>query len=171
MAKSSAAQRKAAPRKATVQQPEQQASTKNGRGQATKGQGYKPSAAKAQAGKATASMAKSRSSLLMLGLVVAAIGAVVNALLPLLYHKATLTPATPLVWGSAAVIGLLGLAGVYGLWQWKRWGLYTFVAAVVVSIGTGLSIFPLSAVALQALIALAVLLVVLMREKALPRFA
>ncbi|MFZ2486616.1 MAG: hypothetical protein WAZ19_00720 [Anaerolineae bacterium] len=180
MSKSSAAQRKPAPRKSAPQQPEPQTSQKPnaGRGQSNKNQAGKGQSSKAVQGKSASGkpqvnrpVVRQRGSLMTAAIILAALGTIISAALPVVYHKAAYAPAQPVIWGSALVIALLGLAGVYGLWQWKRWGIYLVAAAAVVAIGVGLAVFPQPALALQAIIPLLVLFLALRTENAFPQFS
>jgi hypothetical protein len=154
MAKS-ASQRKPAPRKTVPQQPEPTTSKKGGSGQSqsskSKQGGSKPPQGKGQP------VAKKRSTVWTIVLALVSIGAVIDAIIPLLYRRETYEINHPIVLGGAILVGLLGLAGVIGLWLWKRWGLYLFVASVIGSIGVGLVIYPSMIVAFHALIPLLVL--------------
>ncbi len=117
----SASQRKPAPRKTAPQQPESQSSRKNGSGQSQSSkskQGGKPPQGKGQP------VAKKRSTVWTIVLALVSIGAVIDAVIPLLYRRETYEINHPIVLGGAILVGLLGVAGVVGLWLWKRWGLY-----------------------------------------------
>lgn len=166
MAKS-ASQRKAAPRKTVPQQPETQASRKNGSGQSQSGknkQGGKPQQGKGQP------VSKQRSTVWTIVLALVSIGAVIDAIVPLAFHRQdTYDISHPIVLGGAILVGLLGLAGVIGLWLWKRWGLYLFVASVVGSIAVGLIVLPELWVAFHALIPLLILGYGLSRDNTLAR--
>ena len=158
----SASQRKPAPRKTAPQQPETQSSRKNGSGQPSKGKsGGKPQQSKGQPA------VKQRSTVLTIVLALVSIGAVIDAIIPLLYRRETYEINHPIVLGGAIVVGLLGVAGVVGLWLWKRWGLYLFVASVIGSIGVGLVIYPSMIVAFHALIPLLILGYGLARDNAM----
>ncbi len=160
----SASQRKAAPRKTVPQQPETQTSRKNGSGQSQSSkskQGGKPQQGKGQPA------ARHRSTALTIVLVLVSIGAVVDAIIPLLYRRDTYDITHPIVLGGAIVVGLLGVAGVIGLWLWKRWGLYLFVASVIGSIGVGLVVYPSMWAAFHAIIPLLILGYGLARDNAM----
>lgn len=160
MAKS-ASQRKPAPRKTVPQQPET-TSKKGGSGQSQSGKNK-------QQGK-NQPVAKQRTTLLTIVLALVSIGAVVDAIVPLLYRKTTYEVTNPIVLGGAIVVGLLGVAGVVGLWLWKRWGLYLFVASVAGSIGVGLVVYPTMWAAFHAMIPLLILGYGLTRDNALAKF-
>lgn len=164
MAKS-ASQRKPAPRTTVPQEPTTQSSRKNGSGPSQSSKG-KP--AKTQPGKGQPA-SKHRSTVLTVVLVLVTIGAVFDAILPLLYRRETYEITHPIVLGGAIVVGLLGVAGVVGLWLWKRWGLYLFVASVVGSIAVGLVIYPVIWSAFHALIPLLILGYGLSRDNTLAK--
>lgn len=166
MAKS-ASQRKPAPRTTVPKQPETQANRKNGSGQS---QSSKGKSTKAQPGKGQQPAAKRRSTMLTIVLVLVTIGALFDAILPLLYRRETYEITNPVVLGGAIVVGLLGIAGVIGLWLWKRWGLYLFIASVVGSIAVGLVVYPVMWSAFHALIPLLILGYGLARDNALAKF-
>lgn len=150
----SASQRKPAPRKTVPQQPEPQSSRKNGAGQ---GQSGKAKPNKSQPGK-SGPVVKQRTTLWTIVLALVSVGAVIDAIVPLAFHRQdTYDINHPIVLGGAILVGLLGLAGVVGLWLWKRWGLYLFVASVVGSIAVGLIVLPQLWVAFHALIPLLIL--------------
>jgi hypothetical protein len=160
MAKS-ASQRKPAPRKTVPQQPETTTSKKSGSGQS---QSSKNKQGKGQP------VAKQRTTLLTIVLALVSIGAVVDAVIPLLYRRETYEITHPIVLGGAILVGLLGVAGVVGLWMWKRWGLYLFVASVAGSIAVGLVVYPSMIVAFHALIPLLILGYGMARDNALAKF-
>ncbi len=93
----SASQRKAAPRKTVPQQPETQSSRKNGSGQS---QSSKSKQGKPQQGKGQPAV-KQRSTLLTIVLVLVSLGAVIDAIIPLLYRRETYQIDHPV--GSIAV--------------------------------------------------------------------
>jgi hypothetical protein len=160
MAKS-ASQRKPAPRKTVPQQPEPTSSKKSGSGQS---QSSKNKQGKNQP------VAKQRTTLLTIVLALVSIGAVVDAIVPLLYRRTTYEITHPIVLGGAILVGLLGIGGVIGLWMWKRWGLYLFVASVAGSIAVGLVVYPSMIVAFHALIPLLILGYGLAKDNALAKF-
>jgi hypothetical protein len=160
----SASQRKPAPRKTVPQQPETQASRKNGSGQSGKSkQGGKPQQGKGQPA------IKQRTTLLTIVLALVSIGAVIDAIIPLLYRRETYEINHPIVLGGAILVGLLGVAGVIGLWLWKRWGLYLFVASVIGSIAVGLVVYPSMVAAFHALIPMLILSYGLARDNAMAK--
>lgn len=161
MAKS-ASQRKPAPRKSVPQQPEAQAGRKNGSGQSGKS---KPQQGKGQP------VSPQRSTVWTIVLALVTVGAIIDAVIPLLYRRETYEINHPIVLGGAILVGLLGLAGVVGLWLWKRWGLYLFVASVIGSIGVGLVIYPSMIVAFHALIPLLILGYGLARDNTMAKLA
>lgn len=166
MAKS-ASQRKPAPRKTVPQQPEPTTSKKGGSGQSQSSkskQGAKPPQGKGQPA------AKQRSTMLTVVLALVSIGAVIDAIIPLLYRRETYEITHPIVLGGAILVGLLGVAGVVGLWMWKRWGLYLFVASVAGSIAVGLVVYPAMWAAFHALIPLLILGYGMARDNALAKF-
>jgi hypothetical protein len=64
-----------------------------------------------------------------------ALATVVNLVAAARGHLAAILPAAPL-WARSGVLalglgGLLGLAGLVGLWKRRRWGLYLFDAAAL----------------------------------------
>jgi hypothetical protein len=160
MAKS-ASQRKPAPRKTVPQQPEPTTSKKGGSGQS---QSSKNKQGKNQP------VARQRTTLLTIVLALVSIGAVIDAIIPLLYRRETYEITHPIVLGGAILVGLLGVAGVVGLWMWKRWGLYLFVASVAGSIAVGLVVYPSMVVAFHALIPLLILGYGMARDNALSKF-
>lgn len=164
MAKS-ASQRKPAPRTTVPQEPTNQSSRKNG---SAPSQSSKGKPAKTQPGKSQPA-SKQRSTVLTVVLALVTIGAVFDAILPLLYRRETYEITHPIVLGGAIVVGLLGVAGVVGLWLWKRWGLYLFVASVVGSIAVGLVIYPVIWSAFHALIPLLILGYGLSRDNTLAK--
>lgn len=160
MAKS-ASQRKPAPRKTVPQQPESTTSKKGGSGQSQSG--------KNKQGK-NQPVAKQRTTLLTIVLALVSIGAVIDAIIPLLYRRETYEITHPIVLGGAILVGLLGVAGVIGLWMWKRWGLYLFVASVAGSIAVGLVVYPAMWAAFHAIIPLLILGYGMARDNALAKF-
>ncbi len=163
----SASQRKAAPRKSVPQQPEPQTNRKNGSGQGQSGKSKQSS--KPQQGKGQPA-AKQRSTVWTIILALVTVGAIIDAIVPLAFHRQdTYDINHPIVLGGAIVVGLLGLAGVVGLWLWKRWGLYLFVASVVGSIAVGLIVLPQLWVAFHALIPLLILGYGLSRDNTLAK--
>lgn len=164
MAKS-ASQRKPAPRKTVPQQPETQSSRKNGAGQSQSG---KSKQGKTQQGKGQP-IVKQRSTLWTIVLALVSLGAVIDAIVPLLYRRDTYEINHPYVLGGAILVGLLGVAGVVGLWLWKRWGLYLFVASVVGSIVVGLLVYPSMIAAFHAVIPLLILGYGLSRDNVLAK--
>lgn len=165
MAKS-ASQRKPAPRKTVPQQPETQSSRKNGAGQSQSG---KSKQGKTQQGKGQP-IVKQRSTLWTIVLALVSLGAVIDAIVPLLYYRRdTYEINHPYVLGGAILVGLLGVAGVVGLWLWKRWGLYLFVASVVGSIVVGLLVYPSMIAAFHAVIPLLILGYGLSRDNVLAK--
>jgi uncharacterized membrane protein len=160
MAKS-ASQRKPAPRKTVPQQPEPTTSKKGGSGQSQSG--------KNKQGKSQP-VAKQRTTMLTIVLALVSIGAVIDAIIPLLYRRETYEITHPIVLGGAILVGLLGVAGVIGLWMWKRWGLYLFVASVAGSIAVGLVVYPVMWAAFHAMIPLLILGYGLARDNALAKF-
>jgi uncharacterized membrane protein len=160
MAKS-ASQRKPAPRKTVPQQPESTTSKKGGSGQSQSG---KNKQVKSQP------VAKQRTTMLTIVLALVSIGAVIDAIIPLLYRRETYEITHPIVLGGAILVGLLGVAGVIGLWMWKRWGLYLFVASVAGSIAVGLVVYPVMWAAFHAMIPLLILGYGLARDNALAKF-
>ena len=166
MAKS-ASQHKPAPRKTVPQQPEATTGKKSGSGQGQSNknkQGSKSAQGKGQPA------SKRRSTLLTIVLALVSLGAVLDAIVPLLYRRTTYDISHPLVLGGAIVVGLLGIAGVVGLWLWKRWGLYLFVASVVGSIAVGLMIYPSMVAAFHAVIPLLILGYGLAKDNAVAHF-
>ena len=150
----SASQHKPAPRKTVPQQPDTPAGRKNGSSQSQSGkskQGGKPQQGKGQP------VSPQRSTVWTIVLALVSIGAVIDAIIPLLYRRETYEINHPIVLGGAILVGLLGLAGVVGLWLWKRWGLYLFVASVLGSVAVGLVVYPSMVVAFHALIPLLIL--------------
>lgn len=162
----SASQRKAAPRKTVPQQPETQSSRKNGSGQS---QSSKSKQGKGQPAKGQPAV-KRRTTMLTIVLALVSIGAVIDAIIPLLYRRETYEINHPIVLGGAILVGLLGVAGVVGLWLWKRWGLYLFIASVIGSIAVGLVVYPLMWAAFHAVIPLLILGYGLARDNALALF-
>jgi hypothetical protein len=162
MTKSSASQRKAAPRKTVPQQPPP-SSQKNGSG-GSKSQSSKNKQTKSQPA------VKQRGTALTIVLVLVSLGAVIDAIIPLLYRRETYEITHPIVLGGAILVGLLGVAGVIGLWLWKRWGLYLFLASVVGSIAVGLVLYPVMWAAFHALIPLLILGYGLSRDNKLALF-
>lgn len=173
MSKSSATQRKPAPRKSVPQSVNEPVST---RPQSSKSSSPKASAAKtsgkSQSGKVGKSQAviKQRSSLLTAALALAVLGAIASLVLPLVYHKATLASNNSLLVGGAILAGLLGIAGVIGLWQWKRWGLYLFGFSALAAAALGFYAFPVAALGLLLLLPLVVLVFAITSEKRMPWF-
>ncbi|MEI2689270.1 MAG: hypothetical protein V9H69_05960 [Anaerolineae bacterium] len=157
----SASQRKAAPRKNAPQQPEASTGKKGGSGQ--------PQSSKNKQSKAQPAV-KQRTTLLTIALVLVSIGAVIDAIVPLLYRRTTYDITHPVVLGGAILVGLLGISGVVGLWLWKRWGLYLFVASVIGSIAVGLIIYPSMVAAFHALIPLLILGYGLAKDNAVAKF-
>jgi len=162
----SSSQHKAAPRKTVPQQPETQSSRKNGSGQS---QSSKSKQGKPQQGKGQPAV-KQRSTLLTIVLVLVSLGAVIDAIIPLLYRRETYQIDHPIVLGGAILVGLLGVVGVIGLWLWKRWGLYLFTASVVGSIAVGLVVYPSMVAAFHALIPMLILSYGLARDNAMAKF-
>ena len=117
-----------------------------------------------------APVVKQRTTLLTIVLALVSLGAVIDAIVPLLYRRSTYDITHPIVLGGAIVVGLLGIAGVVGLWLWKRWGLYLFVASVIGSIAVGLMIYPSMVAAFHALIPLLILGYGLAKDNALAKF-
>lgn len=157
----SASQRKPAPRKTVPQQPDTSTGKKGGSGQSQ--------ANKNKQGKGQPAV-KRRTTLLTIVLALVSLGAVVDAIVPLLYRRETYEISHPLVLGGAILVGLLGVAGVVGLWLWKRWGLYLFVASVVGSIAVGLMVYPSMVAAFHAVIPLLILGYGLTKDNALAQF-
>lgn len=166
MSKSSAAQRKPAPRK-TVPQPISEPTS--ARPQSGKGPSPKAAVAKGSYGKSQP-VIKQRSSLLTTALALAVLGAIAALVLPLVYHKSTLAANDSLLVGGAILAGLLGLAGVIGLWQWKRWGLYLFGLSALTGAALGFYAFPIAALGLLLLLPLVVLVFAISSEKKMPWF-
>jgi hypothetical protein len=162
----SASQRKPAPRKNVPQQPETSTGKKSGSGQP---QSSKNKQSKGQPSKSQP-VVKQRTTLLTIVLALVSLGAVIDAIVPLLYRRSTYDITHPIVLGGAIVVGLLGIAGVVGLWLWKRWGLYLFVASVIGSIAVGLMIYPSMVAAFHALIPLLILGYGLAKDNALAKF-
>jgi hypothetical protein len=162
----SASQHKAAPRKTTPQQPETQSSQKNGSGrsQPSKGQSGKGKPGKSQP------VVKQRGTALTVVLILVSLGAIIDAIIPLLYRRDAYEITHPYVLGGVIIVGLLGVVGAIGLWLWKRWGLYLFVASVVGSIAVGLVLYPVMAAAFHAMIPLMVLGYGLSRDNKLALF-
>lgn len=159
----SASQRKPAPRKNVPQQPETSTSKKSGSGQ--------PQSSKNKQSKSQQPAVKQRTTLLTIVLALVSLGAVIDAIVPLLYRKTAYDDIThPIVLGGAIVVGLLGIAGVVGLWLWKRWGLYLFGASVIGSIAVGLMVYPSMVVAFHALIPLLILGYGLTKDNTLAKF-
>jgi hypothetical protein len=100
---------------------------------------------------------KQRGTALTIALVLVTLGAIIDAIVPLLYRKTTYEITHPVVLGGVIVMALLGVAGVVGMWLWKRWGIYLFLASVAVSIGVGLVIYPVLWAAFHAMIPLLIL--------------
>lgn len=100
---------------------------------------------------------KHRSTALTIVLVLVSLGAIIDAIIPLLYRKTAYEITHPIVLGGVILMALLGVVGVVGLWLWKRWGIYLFVASVAVSVGVGLVIYPSIWAAFHALIPLLIL--------------
>lgn len=164
MSKSSPAQRKAAPRK-TV--PQQTPPPTNSKGQ-SKGQS-KSSANRSGSGKGQP-VVKKRGPWLTVALVLMTIGALVSAILPFVYHKNTIEITTPWLIAGAAVVGLLGLAGVVLMWFWKQLGIYLFVASALGSVALGLVVYPSMVAAFHAVIPLLILGGALSVERSMPLF-
>lgn len=161
MSKSSAKRRKAAT------QPAPQQTSK------TQPAGSSKGAAKAT-GKAPAKTSqkavKRRGAWLTGALALMTVGAVVSAVLPFYYHKNAADIAQPWFIASAAVVGLLGLAGVILMWLWKRVGIYVFLASVAGSIVLGMFVYPSQIAAIHALVPVLVLGAALSVDKKLPLF-
>jgi hypothetical protein len=158
----SASQRKPAPRKNVPQQPETSTSKKSGSGQ--------PQSSKNKQSKSQQPAVKQRTTLLTIVLALVSLGAVIDAIVPLLYRRTAYDITHPIVLGGAIVVGLLGIAGVVGLWLWKRWGLYLFGASVIGSIAVGLMVYPSMVAAFHALIPLLILGYGLTKDNALAMF-
>lgn len=100
---------------------------------------------------------KQRGTALTVVLVLVTLGAIVDAIIPLLYRKTAYEITHPVVLGGVIVMALLGIVGVVGMWLWKRWGIYLFVASVAVSIGVGLVVYPTIWAAFHGMIPLLIL--------------
>ena len=48
--------------------------------------------------------------------------------------------ASPIVFLILAGLGIANLVGVYGIWTWKKWGFYLFVAAALIALVINLSL-------------------------------
>jgi len=179
MSKSSARRRKVAAQKAAPQQAAPQAAQSapaSAPKQTSKGppKGQGKGASKGPANtKAQKSVNAKRGSWLTGALALMTVDAVVSAVLPFFYHKATVNMtdmAHPWFMVSAIVVGLLGLAGVILMWYWKRLGIYLFLASVAGSIVLGMLVFPSQLAAFHAMIPLLVLGAALSHDKQLPLF-
>lgn len=100
---------------------------------------------------------KQRGTALTIVLVLVTLGAIIDFIVPLLYRKTTYDITHPVVVGGVILMALLGVVGVVGMWLWKRWGIYLFVASVAVSIGVGLVVYPTIWAAFHGMIPLLIL--------------
>lgn len=115
-------------------------------------------------------VAKQRGTWLTVALVVVTLGAVLDAVLPLIYRRNTVEITTPWLIGGAILVGLVGLAGVVLMWLWKRWGIYLFVASAFGAAALGFMVYPSQFVAIHAFIPVLILGAALSADKKLPLF-
>lgn len=92
-----------------------------------------------------------------IALVLVTIGAVVDAIIPVLYRKNAYEINHPLVLSGVIVLMLLGVGGAVGMWLWKRWGIYLFLVSVAASVAVGLILYPAGWAAFHAVIPLLIL--------------
>jgi hypothetical protein len=110
---------------------------------------------------------KVRGGWLTAALIFIAVHAVFTAVLLLLYKKQAAPIPTPWLWTAAVLIALTEIGGAVGMWFWKRWGLYLFIAATLAGIVVGFLMFPSQLAAFHGIIPVLILGYILQRQNKL----
>jgi hypothetical protein len=90
-----------------------------------------------------------------------------TAVLLLALRKQPGEPPAPWLWAAAVLIALAEIAGAAGMWFWKRWGLYLFIAAILAGIVVGFLMLPSLITAFHGIIPVLILGFVLQRQNKL----
>ena len=110
---------------------------------------------------------KVRGGWLTAALIFIAVHAVFTAVLLLLYRKQPGGPPAPWLWAAAVLIALAEIGGAVGMWFWKRWGLYLFIAATLAGIVVGFLMYPTQLAAFHGIIPILILGYILQRQNKL----
>lgn len=113
---------------------------------------------------------KQRGTWLTVALAIVTAGAVLSVALPFIYRRQDIEISNPTFLGGVILVGLLGLVGVIGMWLWKRWGIYLFIASAFGSAALGFLVYPSQIVAFQAFVPVLILGAALSVDKKLPLF-
>jgi len=110
---------------------------------------------------------KVRGGWLTAALIFIAVHAVFTAVLLLAWHKQVGPIPTPVLWTAAILIALAEIGGAVGMWFWKRWGLYLFIAATLAGIVVGFLMYPSQLAAFHGIIPILILGYILQRQNKL----
>lgn len=113
---------------------------------------------------------KQRGTWLTVAMAIVTAGAVLSVALPFIYRRQDIEITNPTFLGGVILVGLLGLVGVIGMWLWKRWGIYLFIASAFGSAALGFLVYPSQLVAFQAFVPVLILGAALSVDKKLPLF-
>jgi hypothetical protein len=110
---------------------------------------------------------KVRGGWLTAALIFIAVHAVFTAGLLLLYRKQSVPIPMPYLWAGAVLVALAEIGGAAGMWFWKRWGLYLFIAATLAGIVLGFFVYPALITAFHGIIPILILGYILQRQNKL----
>jgi hypothetical protein len=110
---------------------------------------------------------KVRGGWLTAALIFIAVHAVFTAVLLLAYRKQAIPVQAPVLWAAAVLIALAEIGGAAGMWFWKRWGLYLFIAATLAGIVVGFFVYPSQITAFHGIIPILILGYILQRQNKL----
>jgi hypothetical protein len=108
---------------------------------------------------------KKRGGWLTAAIVIMAIHGVFNTVALLALRKSEYTTVPPWLWAIAFLDGIATIVAAAGLWYWKRWSLYVYVAATFASIAVGLVVYPSQIAVFYNLIPLLILVYILQGQK------
>ncbi len=111
---------------------------------------------------------KVRGGWLTAALVIILVHGLFNTFALLSMRKSEYNQIPPWLWSAAALVGLATVVSAIALWYWKRWGLYLYVVATVVSMALGLMVFATGYAAIYNVIPLAILGYILQYQHKLP---
>jgi hypothetical protein len=117
--------------------------------------------------KSVAPPKKVRGGWLTAALILIIVHAVFTAVLLLLLRKQPGQPPAPWLWAAAVLVALAEIGGAVGMWFWKRWGLYLFVAAILAGIVVGFFVYPSLVTAFHGIVPLLILGYILQRQNKL----
>lgn len=80
---------------------------------------------------------KERGPWLTAAIVIMAIHGIFDTVALLALRRSEYRNIPPWLWGLAFLVGIATLVSAYGLWRWKRWGLWLYMVATAGSVIVG----------------------------------